>query len=108
MPIPDHFAHWVGVAGELLNFAGAVVMARDLFVREKEQAEARRLRRLGAWGKKHGLGAVRKGVPVNADDFAEKVLGRRASRLAYWGVGLLGLGFLFLLAYHLIAIYHGE
>lgn len=108
MPIPDHFAHWVGVAGELLNFAGAVVMARDLFVREKEQAEARRLRRLGAWGKKYGLGAVRKGVPVNADDFAEKVLGRRASRLGYWGVGLLGFGFLLLLAYHLVAIYHGE
>jgi len=108
MQIPDHIAHWVGVAGELLNFVGAVVMARDLFVREKEQAEVRRLRRLGTWGKKFGLGAFRKGVPVNADDFADKVLGRRATRLGYWGIGLLGLGFMFLLAYHLIGIYHGE
>ena len=81
-------------------------MARDLFLREKEHAEARRLR-LGAWAKKHGVSATRKGVPVNSDDFSEKVLGRRATRLGDWGVGFIGSRFPFLLGYHLIAIYHG-
>ncbi len=103
-----HPAHWIGAFGELLNFAGAAVMAADLFLREKEQAEARRLRQLGAWGRKHNLPATRKGVAVNAEDFAEKVLGRRASRLGYWGLGLLALGFGLLVTYHLIAIFFGE
>ncbi len=103
-----HPAHWIGAFGELLNFTGAVVMAADLFLRQKEQERARRLRLLGAWGKKHDLPAKRKGVAVNADDFVEKVLSRRASRLGYLGVGLLALGFVLLLAYHLIAIFLGE
>src|SRR5579862_8266946 len=108
MSLPAHAAHYVGAFGELLNFAGAVVLAVDLFHRKREHDESRRLQRLGAWGKKYNLPAKRRGVPVNTDHFAEIVMGRRASSLAYWGVGLLAAGFMLLISYHMIAIFRGE
>lgn len=93
---------------EALNFVGALVLARDLFLRQKEASEVKRLNRLGQWGRKHGLAAEYENVSVGDPDFTEKVLGRRASRLGYWGIGILALGFLSLVGYHLVAIYFGE
>lgn len=106
--MPAHLAHWIGTLGELLNFIGALILARDLFLRRKEASETKRLNRLGQWGRKHNLSAVYEHVSVGDPDFTDKVRGRRASRLGYWGIGFMALGFLSLVAYHLIAIYHGE
>jgi len=103
-----HLAHWIGTIGELLNFAGALVLAWDLFLRRKEVSEIKRLNRLAQWGRKHGLSAEYEHVSVGDPEFADKVRGRRASLLGYWGIGFMALGFLSLVAYHLIAIYHGE
>jgi hypothetical protein len=106
--MPAHVAHWIGTAGELLNFIGALVLARDLFLRRKEASEVRRLNRLAEWGRKHDLSAEYENVSIGDPDFTGKVLGRRASLLGYWGIGFMALGFLSLLGYHLVAIYYGE
>jgi len=106
--MPAHLAHWIGTIGELLNFIGALVLARDLFLRRKEASEIKRLDRIGQWGRKHGLTAEYERVSVGDPDFTNKVLGRRASLLGYWGIGFMALGFLALVASHLIAIYRGE
>ena len=104
----SHFAHWIGTIGELLNFTGALVLALDLFFRQGEHAEARDLNRLAKWGRSHGISATYKKVSVADLEFTEKVQGRRASLLGYWGIGFLALGFLSLMGYHLVAIYQGE
>jgi hypothetical protein len=108
MPSHSHIAHWIGTIGELLNFIGALVLARDLFLRRRESAEIERLDLIGQWGRKHGLSAEYKNISIGAPDFTERVRGRRASLLGYWGMGFLALGFLSLVSYHLVAIYHGE
>jgi hypothetical protein len=108
MATHSHAAHWIGVAGELLNFAGALVLAADLFLRRNEHSEAKRLEPLGEWGRKHGLSAKYKTVPVSAADFAEKVQGHRTGLLGFWGVLFIALGFLSLVGYHLVAIYMGD
>ena len=108
MPEHSHLAHWIGTAGELLNFVGALVLAMDLFLRRKEPAEAKQLKTTGEWGKKHRLSAQYESVSVGEAGFADKVKGRRASVLGYWGIGFLALGFLSLVAYHLVAIFYGE
>jgi hypothetical protein len=106
--MPAHGAHWIGTFGELLNFVGALILARDLFLRRREAADLKRLNRLAEWGRKHNVSAVFESVPVSDPEFTEKVQGRRASLLGYWGIGFMALGFLALVAYHLIDIYHGE
>jgi hypothetical protein len=105
--MPAHFADWIGAIGELLNFVGALILARDLFLRRKEASEIKRLNRLGQWGRKHALSAEYEHVSVGDPEFTDKVLDRRASVLGYWGIGFMALGFLALVASHLIAI-HGE
>jgi len=106
--MPPHAAHWIGTAGELLNFVGALVLVRDLFLRRKEASEVKRLNRIAEWGRKHRLSAEYEHVSVGDPDFTDKVLGRRASLLGYWGIGCMALGFLSLLGYHLVAIFYGE
>ncbi len=106
--MPAHVAHWIGTIGELLNFIGALVLALDLFLRRKEPSERKGLNQMRQWAEKYGVSAVYENVSVGVSDFTEKVLGRRACRLGYWGIGFMALGFLSLVTYHLIAIYHGE
>src|SRR5882724_10352936 len=80
-------AHWIRVTGELLNFAGAVVLAADLFLRQKRNPEAKFLDPFGEWGRKQGLTAIHHDVSVSDVDFTVKVLDRGARRLGYWGIG---------------------
>jgi hypothetical protein len=56
MPLTPHDAHRIGAIGELLNFAGAVVLAADLFLRQRKENEAKLLDPLGAWTKKSLVG----------------------------------------------------
>jgi hypothetical protein len=108
MPLLSHYAHCVGAIGELLNFAGAVVLAADLFLRQKKEAEAKFLDPLGEWGRQHGLSATHNNVPVSDPEFTAKVLDRWTRRLGYIGIGLMALGFLCLVGYHVFYIYNGE
>jgi hypothetical protein len=99
MPLHPHLGHWIGVAGETLNFFGAVVLGLDLFFNREK------LTRLGEWGRKYNVPGSSKGVAIKDPKFAEKVKALRAAHLGYWGTGLLALGFLLLVSHHLIAIY---
>jgi len=108
VPLTSHDAHCIGAIGELLNFAGALVLAADLFLRQKKEAEAKLLDPLAEWGRKHGLSATHKSIPVSDPDFTAKVLDRWTRRLGLIGIGLLAIGFLLLVGYHLFYIYNGE
>jgi hypothetical protein len=108
LPLTSHAAHCIGAIGELLNFAGALVLAADLFLRQKKDAEAKLLDPLGEWGRKHGVSATHNNISVCDPDFTEKVLDRSTRQLGFLGIGLLAVGFLSLVGYHLIYIYHGE
>jgi hypothetical protein len=105
MPAASHLPHIIGTIGELLNFTGALVLARDLFVRQREHKEAKRLRARHEWGRAHSISAKFQGVPINDPDFVEKVQGQRTSRLGYIGVGFMAAGFLCLAGYHVFSIY---
>jgi hypothetical protein len=100
MPLTPHDAHRLGAIGELLNFAGAIVLAADLFLRQKKEAEAKLLDPLGAWGRRNRLSATHKNVPVGDPDFTARVLDRWTKRLGYVGIALLAIGFLCLFSYH--------
>jgi hypothetical protein len=93
--------HVIGIAGELLNFSGAVALAFDILLRSPERARGRRLGELHDFATRNRLESIEyKGVTVASLDFAESVLDRRAARFGYAGVGLLGFGFLLLVVYH--------
>jgi len=99
-------AHWVGIIGEGLNFFGAVVIALDIFLRQNERAVESSLHKLNLLAmNKLTSRTTYYGIPLNAPDFAKKVLDKKAIRLAYVGVGLLVAGFLCLVGYHGIEIY---
>jgi hypothetical protein len=108
MRLPSHLGHWVGVAGEALNFFGALILALDLLLRRREQPLKETLSVATKWARKFDLQATFKGVPLTVSDFVERVLARSAARLGYVGIGFLAVGFLLLVGHHLIAIYYGE
>lgn len=102
---PSHVAHWIGAIGELLNFIGALILAGDLLFRQKRDSEAKLLGPLGDWGRKHGLTATYRNVEISDLDFAAKVQNRWSRRLGLLGIGVMALGFLSLVGYHLVSIY---
>lgn len=93
--------HLIGIVGESLNFLGAGALACDILLRSPEHARRKRLGALHDFATRTGLERVTyQGIPVILQDFAEKVLDRRAARFGFLGVGLLALGFLLLVIYH--------
>ena len=98
--------HWLGIAGELLNFFGAILLAFEIILRQPERAKGRQLLELNEFVLKHKLDHVEyKGFDVASVDFPQRVLDRRAAQYGFWGVVLLGIGFLFLGGYHLLEIF---
>jgi hypothetical protein len=101
----SELAHWIGLLGEGLNLAGAVVLAFDIFLRRKEHELAVSLSQLSADAREAELNSTfYRGIPVTSPDFPLLVLQRSATRWAYLGVGLLMAGFLCLAAYHAVEI----
>lgn len=95
--------HWLGIAGEVLNFLGAICLAYDMLLREPERANRRQLQELHEFVVKYGLsGFGYKGLDVSSVDFAQSVMDRRATKFGLWGVALLAIGFLFLAGYHIL------
>jgi hypothetical protein len=102
-------AHWIGFAGEVVNFVGASVLALDLILRRHEFGELKEFRRLKSFVEEHGIEhAEFRKVPLRDPDFTSLLIARRASRLGLLGVAFLGLGFCLLGSYHLIEIWHGS
>lgn len=100
------WAHLIGIWGELLNLAGAIVLARDIFLRRKEHELDK------TWNTLHNIAVLSslkrtryKGYSIAAPSFRESVAQRRADHVGYWGVSLLGAGFLLLAAYHGLEIW---
>jgi AbrB family looped-hinge helix DNA binding protein len=99
-------AHWIGVLGEGLNLVGAAVLARDIFLRREEHERALGLKELSDFGQRNRLQSTTyKGILVSSPDLSLIVLQRYATRLAYWGLGFLGAGFLCLAIYHGLEIW---
>lgn len=99
------FAHRIGIVGESLNFLGALVLALDIFLRRREHAMSKRLVLLNAFAIRTSLKSTYyKGKRIDAPDFPTTVLHEHATFVAYCGVALLALGFLSLVAYHVVEI----
>jgi hypothetical protein len=91
----------LGLAGELLNLSGAIVLARDLIARDEENAERERLSSVYDWALRSGLKSTfyRK-QNVASQNFAQSIADLRAKSLGYKGVILLISGFALLALYH--------
>lgn len=100
-------AHWVGLGGELANLTGATILAFDLFWREREVEHEKRLSRLHEWAKRFHVHAFYEGLSVSDKHFITALMGRRATRLAFFGWTFLVLGFLLLTLYHVLEIHQG-
>ncbi|MGA7503359.1 MAG: hypothetical protein WA252_19955 [Candidatus Sulfotelmatobacter sp.] len=101
----SHLPHWIGLGGEVLNFAGACILALDLLRRPRERKEFNNLRQLRGLGQEFALKrTVYKGIPISCDDFEAAVSDLRTSRLAVVGVAIMAVGFPCLIAYHWMEI----
>lgn len=103
------WTHVFGLFGEFLNFLGAVVLACDVFMRQKEHILKEDLDRLASLEKSNNLNSTTyKGFFLSSDDFSQKVLHRRSALTAYCGIALLAFGFLLLVAYHGILMWYAN
>ena len=98
-------AHWIGLVGEALNLLGAGVLAADIFFRRKERERAVRLMKVRDFAVRSKLKSTTyEGFQASSPDLPFLILERHATRLAYVGLTLMGLGFLGLVAYHCLEI----
>lgn len=98
-------AHFLGIAGELLNFAGAILLGVDLFLRGRFRKQEADLSGLHDFAVRNRLQLVRyKNVMVALPDFQELVSERRARRYGFVGASLLMGGFALLVGYHMMEI----
>lgn len=94
--------HVLGIIGESLNFLGAVLLAFDILLRKPEHDRGRRLAELHDFAVRNRLDSLEyKRVKVISTDFVDSILDRRAAIFGMIGVVLLGIGFLFLIGYHI-------
>jgi hypothetical protein len=101
----SHWAHLLGLLGELLNLAGAIVLANDLVDRDKEENRREYCAVANQWAVEVGLKSTYYlGCNVAARDFVRTVLNLRSRNLGYIGLRLLVGGFALLCAYHFVEI----
>jgi hypothetical protein len=80
---------------------GALIMALDIFLREKEHQLEKKLERISAIARANGFkSAIYRGRNVAEKEFVRKVLHRRAVQIAYCGAAFLIVGFLCLSFHH--------
>jgi hypothetical protein len=98
-------AHWIGLAGEALNFVGAFLLAWDILGRSKERQRRENLQYLRNFGLEFSLNTTRyKRVGICSDHFEEIIAEEYAAKRGAVGVGIMALGFLCLVVYHWIEI----
>ena len=99
-------AHGIGLAGEGLNFVGAVVVAGDLFDRSRERRRADNRRIINSLGVSANLTRTAyRNVDIASAGFVNSISDRAATRLGIIGMAIMALGFLCLASYHLIEIF---
>jgi hypothetical protein len=94
-------AHILGIAGELLNLIGAILLAIELFMRRAQREEDTKNARLHEIAVRSGLKTTAvNGIPVADPAFKELMAEQRAKNLGFTGAAFLICGFGFLVAYH--------
>ena len=102
-------SHWFGIAGELLNLLGAIILVLDVILREQEHELEVRLVKLVEIARTNKItSTIYRGCNLLDKDFVRRVLYRRSVRIAYWGVVFLFLGFLCLGIHHGMEIHEGR
>ena len=101
---PSTFAHELGLVGELLNLAGAFILARELLNRDKNDLTEGQLRELQEFAKKHGSPATYKNIAAASGHFVRRIMNQGIRRQAKVGIFLLLLGFILLAGYHVLEI----
>lgn len=96
--------HVLGIAGELLNFVGALILAWDILSRQRQRAQMLKLSALNKFATKYELSGTYKGLPVASNDLGERIVEQQVTFLGWIGVGFLLLGFALLVGYHIEAI----
>jgi hypothetical protein len=100
-------AHYFGIAGELLNLAGAIFLGVDLFKRGEFRKRGAQLSRLHDFAVRNRLQSVRyMNITVSLPDFRELIDEQRARQYGFAGASLLAGGFALLVGYHAIEILH--
>jgi hypothetical protein len=100
-------AHSLGIAGEFLNFVGAILLGVDLFLRGQFRKRGSQLSRLHDFAVRNRLHSVRyMNTMVALPDFRELIDEQRARQYGFAGASLLVGGFALLVCYHAIEICH--
>ncbi len=93
--------HELGMLGEFLNLIGALVLALDLFYRERERDREKKWSHIAEFGRANDLNRTEyKGLRITSPDFTSNLSDRRAAFIGYVGMAFLVLGFLLLIGYH--------
>lgn len=103
---PALLAHGMGLAGEGLNFIGALFVTRDLLDRSKERKKAdNRLILHNLATRAHLTKTKYRDVDIASGGFVNSISDRYAARLGVIGMAIMALGFFCLASYHLIEIF---
>jgi hypothetical protein len=98
-------AHSLGIAGEVFNFAGAVLLGVDLFRRGQFRKQEEDLMELRDFAVRNNLQAVRyMNVVVALPDFQDLIAEKRSRKYGIAGATSLALGFALLVGYHAMEI----
>jgi len=104
---PFLLPHYLGLAGELLNLAGASALAWEMRQRRSLRRQEDELDAFHLFGIKHALRFVQvEGVRLTQSDFRNAVIDGRTLRTWYGGMFCLIGGFMLLAAYHGAEIWH--
>jgi len=104
---PFLLPHYLGLAGELLNFVGAGVLALEMRQRHHLRRQESELDAFHSFGTRHALRFVQvEGIPLTQSDFRNAVIDGRTLRIWYGGMFCLIGGFLLLVTYHGAEIWH--
>jgi hypothetical protein len=99
--------HQLGMLGELFNFAGALIMALDIFLRGRERLREKKLDKIGQFARVNQLNrTIYRGSHVTSTRFPLNVLDKKATVIAYIGTACFAVGFLLLVAYHYLEMKH--
>lgn len=96
--------HVLGIAGELFNFVGGLILAGDVLFRQRQRASRVKLSALSEFATRYELSGTYKGLPAASNDLEERIVDQQVTFLGWIGVGFLLLGFALLIGYHIEAI----
>src|ERR1035441_10043628 len=96
--------HAFGIAGELLNLFGGLILAGDIIFRQQQRAQGNRVSDLSEFARAISSTGTYRGFPAASRDLRERVLDQRVTLYGWIGVGILLLGFVLSALYHYLEI----